>query len=87
MFCTENKQTIDGSPSLGHLSWSFCDNGSHFVLTKQLQLYDVGIVELPRYAIIFSFQDKIGCMGKEKDAENSRISHTDTFSLFSMREI
>ena len=42
-------------------------------------LNDVGKVELPRYAIIFSFRDKIGCMGKDKDPENSSISHTGTF--------
>ena len=39
-------------------------------------LDDGGIVELPQYTIIFSFRDKIGSMEKDKDPENSSISHT-----------
>ena len=41
-----------------------------------------GIVELPLYAIIFSFHDKIGIMEKDKDPENLSISHTGTFFPF-----
>ena len=36
---------------------------------------------MPRYTIIFSFQKKVGCMGKDKDPEKSSISHTGTFFL------
>ena len=36
-------------------------------------LDDGGIVELPLYAIIFSFHDKIGIMEEDKDQENSSI--------------
>ena len=50
-------------------------------------LYDGGLVELPLYAIIFSFHDKIGIMEEDKKQENSRISYTGTFFLFSMRGI
>ena len=48
-------------------------------------LDDGGIVELPLYAIIFSFPDKIGIMEEDKDTENSSISNTDTSFLFSVR--
>ena len=34
---------------------ALCDNGSHFVLINSSSLNDGGIVELARYAIIFSF--------------------------------
>ena len=47
-------------------------------------LDDEGIVELPLYAIIFSFYDKLGIMEEDKDQQNSRISHTGTFFLFSV---
>ena len=50
-------------------------------------LDDGGIVELPLYAIFFSFHDKIGIMEEDKNQENSRISYTSTFFLFSMRGI
>ena len=62
-------------------------SGSHFVLAKHAKLDDGWIVELPLYAIIFSFYDKIGSMGEDKDPEDSRISHTGTFFLFSVRGI
>ena len=63
------------------------DNGSHFVLTKQLQLRWWRNRILPLYAVIFSFHDKIGCMGEETDLEESSISHTGTFFLFSLQGI
>ena len=47
-------------------------------------LDDGGIVELPLYAIIFSFYDKLGIMEEDKDQQNSTISHTGTFFLFSV---
>ena len=50
-------------------------------------LDDGGIVELPLYAIIFSFHDKIGIMDEDKDQENSSISYTGTFFLFSLQGI
>ena len=50
-------------------------------------LDDGGIVELPLYAIIFSFHDKIGSMEEDKDPENSSILHTGTFFLFLVRGI
>ena len=50
-------------------------------------LDDKGIAELRLYAIIFSFHDKIGTMGEDKDAEGSSISHTGTFFHFSVRGI
>ena len=39
---------------------------------------------LPVYAIIFNFHDKIGSMWEDKDQEDSNISHTGTFFLFSV---
>ena len=50
-------------------------------------LDDGEIGELPLYAIIFSFHDKIRSMEEDKDPENSSISHTGTFFLFSVRGI
>ena len=50
-------------------------------------LDDGGIVELPLYAIIFSFNDKIGSMEEDKDPEDLNISHTGTFFHFSVRGI
>ena len=50
-------------------------------------LDDRGILELPLYAIIFSFHDKTGSMEEYKDPENSIISHTGTFFLFSVKGI
>ena len=61
---------------------ALCVNRSHFVSQSSSNLDDGGIVELPLYAIIFSFHDKIGSIGEDKDPENSSISHTGTF-LFS----
>ena len=50
-------------------------------------LDDGGIVELPLYAIIFSFHDKIGLEEEDKDQEHSNIPYTGTFFLFSVRGI
>ena len=50
-------------------------------------LDDGEIVELPLYAIIFNFHDKIESMEEDKDPENSSISHTGTFFLFSVWRI
>ena len=41
---------------------------------------------MPRYTIIFSFQKKVGCMGKDKDPEKSSILHTGTFFLSQCKE-
>ena len=49
-------------------------------------LHDGGIVELPLYAIIFSFYDKIESMGEDKDPENSNISHNGTFFFSRCKE-
>ena len=54
---------------------------------SSLNLDDGWIVELPLYAIFFSFHDKIGSMREDKDPEDSSISHTGTFFLFSVRRI
>ena len=48
-------------------------------------LDDGGIVELPLYAIIFSFHDKTEIVDEDKDQKNSSISFTGTFFLFSVR--
>ena len=54
---------------------------------NSFNLDDGGIVELPLYVIIFSFQDKIGIMEEDKEQENSTISHAGTFFLFSLRGV
>ena len=88
MFCTESKQTRGGSrtPRSSMMELfvtmeviSYCQSSSN--------LDDGGIVELPLYAIIFSFHEKIRIMQEDKDLENSSISYTDTFFLFLVREI
>ena len=83
MFCTEKKQTGDGSrtprSSMMELFvamqvisyWQYSSN-----------LDDGGIVVLPLYAVISSFYDKIGSIEEDKDPENTSISHTGTFLLF-----
>ena len=83
MFYTENKQTRGGSrtprSSMMELFVTM-EVISHWQSSSNLD--DGGIVELPLYAIIFSFHDKIGSMEEDKDQENSSISHTGTFSSF-----
>ena len=83
MFCTENKQTRAGSqtPRSSMMELfvameviSYWQSSSH--------LDDGEIGELPLYAIIFSFHDKIRSMEEDKDPENSSISHTGTFFSF-----
>ena len=54
-------------------------------LQTSSNLDDGGIVELPLYLSIFSFHDKTGSMGENKDPENSHISHTGIF-FFSLCE-
>ena len=74
MFCTENKQTRGGS-------WTPISSMMELFVTMEVishwqsssNLDDGGIVELPLYAIIFSFHDKIGSMEEGKDQENSSI--------------
>ena len=68
MFCTKNKQTRGGSRIPG-------SSMMELFVTMEVILYwqsssnldDGGIVELPLYAIIFSFHDKIVIMEEEKD--------------------
>ena len=56
-------------------------------MTEQLNLDDVGIVDMPLHAIIFSLHYNIGSMEEDKDPEDSSISHNDTFFLFSVQGI
>ena len=53
---------------------------SHWQTSSTLN--DGEIVELPLYAIIFSFHDKIESMEEDKDPDNSNISHTGAFFSF-----
>ena len=83
MFCTKNKQTRGGPRKLR-------SSMMELVVTMEVILHwqsssnldDGGIVELPLYAIIFSFHDKIGRMEEDKYPENSSILHTGTFFSF-----
>ena len=88
MFCTENKQTRGGSRTpRSSMMELFVTMEVISYWQSSFNLDDRGIVELPLYAFIFSFQDKIGIMEEDKDQENSSISHTGTFFLFSLRGI
>ena len=53
---------------------ALCDNGSHFLLTKQLHLRWWRNRILPLYAVIISFHDKIGSMGK-KQTQRTQVFH------------
>ena len=60
--------------------------GSHYVLTKHLQVRWSRNRRASLYSIVFSFHDKIGNMEEYKDPGNSGIPHTTgTFFLFSLR--
>ena len=88
MFCTENKQTRDGSQTYrSSMMEIFVTIEVISYWQSSTNLCNGGIVELPLYAIIFSFHDKIGIMEEEKDQENSKISNTGTFFLSSVRGI
>ena len=88
MFCTENKQTRGGSHTpRSSMVELFVTMEVIPYWQSSSNLDDGGIAELPLYAIIFSFHDKIESMVVEIDPENSIISHTGTFFLFSMRGI
>ena len=50
-------------------------------------LDDGGIVELPLYAIFFSFHDKVGIMEEDKNQENSSILYTGNLFFFTVRGI
>ena len=77
MFCTENKQTRGGSRTpRSSMMELFVTMEVISYWQSSSNLDDGGIVELPQYTIIFSFRDKIGSMEKDKDPENSSISHT-----------
>ena len=56
-------------------------------LENSTNLDDLEILDLSMYSIIFSFHDKIGSIEEGKDPEDSDISHTGTFFLFSVRGI
>ena len=93
MFSTENKQPKGGSrtPRLSMMEL-FVKMEVISYWQRSSNLDDGGIVELlssdyPLYAIIFRFHYKIGSMEEDKDPENSSISHTGTFFLFSVRGI
>ena len=54
-------------------------------LQSSFNLDDGGIVDSS--VCIFTFHDKIGIMEEDKDQENSSISYTGTFFLFSLQGI
>ena len=91
MFCIENKKTSGGiwTPRSSMMELFVTIYYLEVILYWQSSsnLDDGWIVELPLYAIIFSFDDKIGSMGEEKDPEDSSISPTGNFFLFSVRGI
>ena len=71
---------------------ALCDNiisGSHFALTKQLQLRwcrnrkAASVCHL--LLLLFIPHEKIGNMGEEKNSEDPSISRIGTFFLFSVR--
>ena len=84
MFCTENKQTRDGS-------WTSRSSMMELFVTIKCQEFiwywqrrsnlDYGwIVELPLCAIIFSYHDKIGIMGEGQRSESPHILVPSFFS-------
>ena len=88
MFCTENKQTKGGSRTpRSSMMELFVTMEVISYWQSSSNLDDGGIVELPLYAIIFSFHNKIGIMEEGKDQENSSISYIGTFFIFSVRGI
>ena len=83
MFCTKNKQTRGGlRKPRSSMMELFVTMEVILHWQSSSNLDDGGIVELPLYAIIFSFHDKIGIMEKDKDPENWSISHAGTFFPF-----
>ena len=88
MFCIENKQTRGGSRTLrSSMMELFVKLQIISYWQRSSNLDDVGTKELPLYAIIFSFHDIIKSMEEDKNPENSSVSHTGTFFLFSVRGI
>ena len=88
MFCIENKQTRGGSRTLrSSMMELFVKLQIISYWQRSSNLDDVGIIELPLYAIIFSFHDIIKSMEEDKNPENSSVSHTGTFFLVSVRGI
>ena len=88
MFCIENKQTRGGSRTpRSSMMELFVKLQIISYWQRSSNLDDVGIIELPLYAIIFSFHDIIKSMEEDKNPENSSVSHTGTFFLFSVRGI
>ena len=86
MFYIEKKQTTGGSQT-PRSSMMELFVTMEVISHWQSNLDDGGIVELRLHAIIFSFHDKIGIMDEDKDQENSSISYTGTFFLFSVHGI
>ena len=91
MLCTENKKN-KRPISDSHIIYdeALSDNKmsrTRYILGNSSNLDDVGIVYLPLYAVIFSFQGKIGSIEEDKDSEDSSISHSGSFFLFSARRI
>ena len=65
MFCTENKQTRGGTRTPGSsMIELFVTVEVISYWQSSTKLDDGGIVELPLYAIIFSFHDEAGIMGE-----------------------
>ena len=88
MFCIENKQTRGGSRTpRSSMMELFVKLQIISYWQRSSNLDDVGTIELPLYAIIFSFHDIIKSMEEDKNPENSSVSHTGTFFLFSVRGI
>ena len=80
MFWTEIKQTRGGSRTpRSSMMRLFVTMEVILYWQSSSNLDGGGIVELPLYAINFSFHDKIGIMDEDKDQENSNISYTGTF--------
>ena len=88
MFCTENKQTRGGfrTPTSSMIKL-FVTIEVISYWPSSSSLVDGWTVELPLYAIIFNFHDKIGSMGEDKEPEDWSISHTGIFFHFSVRGI
>ena len=73
-------QIIHGGTLCDNITW-----GSISYWQSSSNLFDGGIVELSLYAIIFSFHDKIGSMGEEKD-QRTHAFHILEPSFFSWCE-
>ena len=86
MSCTENKQTRGGSrtPRSSMIGF-FVTMEVISYWQSSFNLDDGGIVDSS--VCIFTLHGKIGIMEEDKDQENSSISYTGTFFLFSVRGI